>query len=204
VATEQWERDLSDSTRYFKKIVWPEIGDWFGDSPALHPTEGKPGGLSEAFDHIAGVDFWLVDSELGMASIASRVQDGYDRETFTVRHSRESGVDTEHQKRLRQLGDDYHLPTWTVQAYVDPTLEVLQNAAICRTEDLYNYIDAVVTPGDDAWPLIGSDESEQFYPVTWGELDPVLSLYVHRRGRAGLLTRPDNPEDITDWAEGDD
>lgn len=202
MATDTWEDDLATSTRQFKEIVWPEIRGWFGEDPMLHAAEGRDDALYEAFDQISGVDFWLVDCKAGMASIASRVQK-CDETTFTIRHSRSSGVDTEHQKRMRQLHSDYELPTWTVQAYVDPVLEMLRNAAACRTDDLFQYIGAAGRPGDE-WPLIQSDEDEFFYPVEWGELDSEINIRVHNRQRAGLVERPDDPSDITAWGNSDD
>lgn len=194
-----WEDDLAQSTRQFRDIVWPEIRHWFGDDPEIHPVEGRDDGLFQAFDQLAGVDFWLVNQGLGMASIASRVQSDYDYETFTIRHSRESGADTEHQKRMKQLTTDHQLPTWTVQAYVEPVLQVVQNAAACRSESLYQYISQKGEPGDE-WPLIQSNESETFYPVPWSELDGELDLRIQNRSRAGLDVDPENPENIREWA----
>jgi len=201
MAVEEWERDLATSTRQFQEIVWPNIKGWFGEDPELYATENKDDPLLESLDRVSGVDFWLVDGEVGMASIASRVQDQYDETTFTVRYARKSGVDTEHQKRLRQLNQDYHLPTWTVQAYVEPTLRMLQNAAACRTAELFEYVNTTVEPGSDNWPLIRSNEDEHFYAIDWGELDGVATLRVYDRDRAGLRKQPDDPGNIRAWAE---
>lgn len=190
--SDDWERDLSDSRRRFINIVWPEINTWFasGDSDAdieLVPTEGADDYLSTEFDRTAGVDFWVIKSDTGMTSIASRVQT-YDMTTFTVRYERGSGVDTEHQKRVRQYRDrDAHLPTYTIQAYVDATLCVLRNAGIIRTSELYEHILSQRCPISED-ELIGSDESEQFYAVPWSNL-VTRGLYVHDRDRAGLSER---------------
>lgn len=193
------EQDMRVSAGYFETIVWPHISDWFGDEPVLYKTEDHPDMLRTEFDRVSGVDFWVVESGVGMLSIASRVQT-YDKTTFTIRYSRGSGNDTEYQKRMRQLRSDHELPTYTVQAYVDPVLEALRNAAACRTEELYEYISSG-EPGED-WNLIGSDESEVFFPVSWAELDTEVGLTVHNRNRAGLVKKPDNPADITAWGEG--
>lgn len=192
--------DMRESANNFRDIVWPKISHWFGDSAELYRTEDHPDTLRTEFDHVAGVDFWVVQSGAGMLSIASRVQT-YDKTTFTVRYSRSSGNDTEYQKRMRQLENHYELPTYTVQAYVDETLGVLRNAAACPTDQLYQYI-SDGEPGED-WPLIESNEDEIFFPVSWGELDTEVDLSVHNRWRAGLVNRPDNPADITAWG-GDD
>lgn len=178
-----WREDMSTSEANFRQIVWPEISDWFGEDTTLYATEDKSDELRRSFDVTAGVDFWVVESGLGMVSIASRVQT-YDMTTFTVRYSRASGTDTEFQKRVKQLNGDYELPTWTVQAYIDPTLQILRNAAAIKTDELYEYILSQEI-GED-FPLIDSNESEQFFPVEWCELDRNAQLKVHNRERAGL------------------
>lgn len=181
-----WERDLDDSKNHFCDIVWPQIKQWFGADAKLLKTEGRETALAKAFDAVMGVDYWTVDDGRGMAGIASRVQT-YDKTTFTIRYERGSGVDTEHQKRLQQLNDDgLELPTYTLQAYVDPVLELLRNVAVCKTAELYAYIDETVCPGSERHPLIGSDESERFYPIAWTELDEHIDLKIYNRERANI------------------
>lgn len=190
------EKDMQNSANRFKRIVWPQIQEWFGDNPNLIKTEDDEDRLRTAFDRVAGVDFWVVEKNEGMMSIASRVQT-YDKTTFTIRYQRSSGNDTEYQKRIKQLNSDHELPTYTVQAYIDPTLEVLRNAAACKTRSLYEYI-SDGTPGED-WRLIGSDEAELFFPVRWSELDSEAELRVYDRVRAGLDVKPSGQAALSDW-----
>lgn len=192
-----FEDDLSNSTRWFKQIVWPEISDWYVDNSAdLIPAEGSDNKLHDSFDTVAGIDFWVVESDRGMFSIASRVQT-YDKTTFTVRYSRSSGNDTEYQKRVQQLESNHELPTYTVQAYVDPTLEVLRNVASVKTQAFYKYLKRG-TPDKD-WPLIPSNESEMFFPVEWGELDPIMDLKVYDRERANLEHQTPKDSNLKSW-----
>jgi len=193
------DRDMSDSRTRFESIVWPKIKHWFGDSPDLHRTEDTSGPLREDFDIVGGVDYWVVERGEGMLSIASRVQT-YDETTFTIRYSRSTGNDTEYQKRMRQLENDYELPTYTVQAYIDVTLGMLRNAAAIRTKELYKHL-STGEPGED-WPLIQSNESEYFFPIEWDELHPITNLKVYDYNRADLVKKtkqPDNPEQITSY-----
>lgn len=191
------KQDMQVSAGNFERLVWPRISHWFGDDLVLYKTEDHPDTLRTEFDRVSGVDFWAIERGAGMISVASRVQT-YDKTTFTIRYSRGTGNETEYQKRMRQLRSDYELPTYTVQAYIDPTLEVLRNVAACRTDALYEYI-SQGEPGDD-WPLISSNEHEMFFPVSWSELDCETDLLVHDRNRAGLeAPKPDDPTDITAW-----
>lgn len=183
--SEAWRDDMRDSTDHFRDIVWPELRNWFGEEVSLHTTEGRRDELACDMDRIMGVDYWAVQGDAKMVSIASRVQPQYDLTTFTIRYSRSSGVDTEYQKRMVQLKSDAGLPIYTLQAYVDPVLGVLQNAAIVKTEDLYHYIDRAGDPGE-RWNLIQSNESEEFFAVSWGELDSHTDIHIHNRERAGL------------------
>jgi len=192
-----FETDLSNSTRWFKEIVWPEISEWYlYNSADLIPAEGYDNKLHDSFDTVAGIDFWVVESNRGMFSIASRVQT-YDKTTFTVRYSRSSGNDTEYQKRVQQLESNYELPTYTVQAYIDPTLEVLRNVASVRTDEFYEYLKR--GKPDKDWPLIPSNESEMFFPVEWRELDSVMDLNVYDRERANLEHRKPKNENLQSW-----
>jgi hypothetical protein len=200
----QWRDDLATSTRQFQEIVWPQIKDWFGGDPELYPAEGKDDPLYRSFDTDMGADFWLVDNDAGMASIAARVQDQYEYETFTVRYSRSSGAATEHQKRMRQLASSYELPTWTIQAYVEPVLESVQNVAACRTDRLFEYIKSKGEPSVD-WPLKPSNESEMFYAVPWDEIDRTTDLRVYDRDRADTLSGDISPQsNLADWDGGAD
>ena len=182
----KWRSDLEKSNQWFVNIVWPEVSEWFADEDAeLIPIEGVDRELYNLFDTTAGVDFWIVERGEGMVSLASRVQK-LDYTSFTIRYSRGSGAKTEYEKRISQLQSHYELPTYTLQAYIDPTLEVLRNAAMAPTEELYEYIRTAGEPGVD-WPLIPSNENERFFPVFWDELDGVIDLTVHDRDRAGLI-----------------
>lgn len=208
--TERWKDDLGASATGFKNIVWPEIKCWFGDGELI-PVEGVNKDFYELQDQVAGIDFWVVKSDIAMVSIASRVQQSYNFSSFTVRYRRPSGVDTEHQKRKEQVNNGYDYPTYTVQAYVEPTLEVLLNAACVRTDQFYNYIQAKEPeePGTD-WPLIEARKGsphfrpgEEFYPVWWADLNDAenVDLTVYDRDEAGLSRdRPSNPDKITAWS----
>lgn len=187
------EDRIEDSRDNFQELVWPEIAEWFVDDPdaaELIATEGDDHNLCEGFDTIGGVDFWLIDTpENRMMSIASRVQPEHEYASFTIRYRLTSGNDTEHHKRLKQYHDSIaHLPTWTVQAYVDETLGVLQNAATISTDDLYRYIDRCLCPIDEDIVIHRVNEPD-FYPVWWSDLSGISDLRVYNWERADLKNK---------------
>lgn len=204
------EAKMSTSARWFKTAVWPTIRSWFGPSGdvELHTTESQESPVATDLDIVSGIDHWVTDGDRGMTSIASRVQYNphHKHTTFTIRYDRPSGRDTEYQKRIRQLEcEDYVLPTYTVQAYVDTVLERVYNVAAVRTEDLYDLINSG-TIGKD-WPVKpvydrdGQYDGEMFC-VNWHAVDEEADLQVLSRPRAGLTPeRPDDPTSVTAWAK---
>jgi len=169
------EERMAETQRHFRAIVWPEIEHWFtdglSDTRLVNTEEGREA-LSDEFDWHAGVDFWLFGDNWCAQSIASRVQAGYRKDTFTIRYKVPSGGMTEHQKRIKAYRSDHAmLPRWTVQAYIDATLGVLQTAACISTVDLYEYILAEKVPITEE-DLIASDSSDTdfFYTVKWASL----------------------------------
>lgn len=194
---------MSTSARWFREVVWDEIRHWFGDDVRLHATEGQDSPVANDFDTLAGVDYWMTVDDHGMISLASRVQ-YVNYTTFTIRFERPTGAETEYQKRCRQYdNDDYELPTWTVQAYIDTALGVVRNAAAVRTRELYDVILAG-EPGDD-WPIIPVTDEQgnpdgKMLAVDWETVDNDCEMFVKRRSRADLQTpTPDDPNDITAW-----
>jgi len=183
------EERIENSRNAFESVVWPEIMDWFVDDEEdaqLLPTEGEGGLLSTKFDTAGGVDYWVVESPARMFSIASRVQPQYEFPTFTVRYKLSTGNNTEHQKRVLQYRDNQaHLPTWTVQAYVEPTLGVLQNAACVSTADLYKYIINRRCPISED-ELMSSDGDEWFYPVWWSKLLGCTDIKIYNESRVDM------------------
>jgi len=196
------DRRIENTRNNFERFVWPEVRDLLAPNSQyvdLIPTEGVDDNLRNAFDTISGVDFWAVKSGNEMVSIASRVQPGHEFPTFTVRYELESGNDTEHQKRMKQYHSKLsHLPTYTVQAYIDPTIEALQNFAFVETKQLYDYISRELCP-------IGKDEvverrgEANFYAVEWSELVGCTDIVIYDKGRADIDSNISKDASLTDW-----
>lgn len=167
--TENWLVDLNASARKFVDVVWPKIqSPWF-DGGEIAPVEAvSEEDFADQLDQLAGIDYWVVKSDEGMRGIASRVQDFRDMSTFTVRYERESGVDTEYQKRKQALENDYLRPYWTIQAYV--WNGKLDNAAIARTDDLIRYINRGELGSHYGTNGTRARGAAKFYHVHWEDL----------------------------------
>lgn len=144
----EWQRDLSDSTFDFQRVVWPKIQLWCG-ADRLVPVESTAAtGLAKHLDTLGGIDFFLVNDG-GMRGLSARVQwddgrRGFPYRTFTVRKVRDSGADTEYAKRLRAMDQKAGqiAPYLTCQAYVElPRRQGnLCAVAMARSDDVMKMI----------------------------------------------------------------
>lgn len=147
----EWKRDLRWSSRAFVECVWPCICEACGGG-VIKPVEVLDDStVAKDLDVLAGVDVWYTQRGEGCFGIASRVQepasDGrYSSDTFTIRVGRESGVETEYQKRLKAIRDGrWILPTIMSHAYVENAksgtdMRVVA-AAIAWTKDVYAFME---------------------------------------------------------------
>lgn len=77
--------------------------------------------ITRYLDMLAGIDLWLIEEKKGMTGLGSRIQWGaFPYNSFTVRETRHTGVETELTKRLRAIhsGGRYLYPYWSCQAYI--------------------------------------------------------------------------------------
>ena len=147
-----WNVDLSDSVEALEKIkhdVLPKLV-----SGKIHSIEKSQKDIMIKFgkeidtqnpilkllDIKSGIDYIREDSN-GLQGIASRVQWGEKAwNSFTIRHERHTGAETEYQKRLKQIRNGYFYPAFTLQAYFDNrTDNNLLSVAVIRTTDLYKF-----------------------------------------------------------------
>jgi hypothetical protein len=105
--------------------------------------------FAKCFDQHAGIDAWQLKTDRGLRGIASRVQwDDQRRDfpycTFTVRHARDSGAETEYTKRLRALREKggWLFPYLAVQAFFTQPKRAgeILTCAVAKTEDVIDMI----------------------------------------------------------------
>ena len=134
---------LSQSASDFVNIVWPAVKDLpLIGGGQLQPVEASSDAeFAKTLDMLAGIDAWQVlSSPAAMRGLASRIQWGQARNSFTVRIALPSGAETEYHKRIRALDQPelgFLYPHLTVQAYLDQAGGALRSAAVVRTADLF-------------------------------------------------------------------
>ena len=149
-------QQISDSARDFYNIVWPNISQIaFVGGGQLRLVEAVADkDFKDELDLLAGIDAWQVQyAPSAIRGIASRVQWGEARRTFTIRTRSVGGGETEFEKRIRAIEnvDNGHLfPHLTIQAYLDNkggnficaaairTIDLMSCAAFLKTHMKYN------------------------------------------------------------------
>lgn len=181
------ETDLSDSARSFQSVVAPIVSDWIGGE--LVSNEGvMDSETADRLDRESGIDVWKFEQGEGTVAVASRIQFGEnaidDREdapwnTFTVRYERSSGVDTEYQKRKRDLRRPENLlPYYTVQAYLTEPEGEIFSIGMIDTESLIRFIEENLEGNENERNRVGygtqkapepeiPDRWAKFYWVKW-------------------------------------
>lgn len=137
-------RDMTRSQSSFHDLVWPCIGPHIGGGRVISMENSGDNELRSLFDITSGIDAWQILTDGGMYGIASRVQPiGKDWSTFTVRHSRDSGVKTEWEKlRAAVYAKDSRVyPKWFIQAYTSKDHTTLLSCAAVMTAELVCHID---------------------------------------------------------------
>ena len=167
---------LSDSATDFLNVVWPRIAmlEMVGGGQ-LQPVEAvAENKFKDQLDLLAGIDAWqILASPSAIRGLASRVQWGLPRRTFTIRTRSKGGGETELDKRARAIAnrDQGHLfPHFTVQAYLDERRGKLRCAAVTRTVDLFSvacFLRENMKGNRDLYGYWDNDDGSQFMYIAW-------------------------------------
>jgi hypothetical protein len=139
------ERDQAWAREAFKRLVWPGIAPLIGGGEFISSEEPQAAPMLQSLDRDSGIDGFQKLPEGGYRSVAHRVQK-VDRsfDTFTLRERRQSGEETEVQKRVRALEDEWGKtrPDLQIQGYVSKDISRALTAAAVRGDDLWSYVTA--------------------------------------------------------------
>ena len=175
MASTHYAEDLRVSASLLQD-AW-SITSGFVGGGSLVPIETREDATAQTLDRDIGIDAFHV---LGgqVRGIASRFQFGDSAirrvtgrpwDTFTVRYDRVNGARTEYEKRLEQLrGIDSgaFYPFFWVQGYAAAATGEILSLAVCRTEDLIEYIEQGIEGRD--W-TIQTVNNARFIAVKWDQ-----------------------------------
>lgn len=132
--------DMRTSMDYLAKAA-PIIKQLLNGGDIL-PVEGSDDEVCKMLDLTCGIDYFHVYKSGLTWGIASRMQ--YECEkgwnTFTVRMKRESGAQTEYEKRKTAIEHGGEYPYLTMQGYFDKSSELI-SLAIAKTIDVMRCVD---------------------------------------------------------------
>lgn len=170
---------LSDSASDFLNIVWPSISELpIVGGGQLQPVEAvAEKDFKDQLDLLAGIDAWQIQSNpSAIRGLASRVQWGEPRKTFTIRTRSKGGGETELEKRARAIAnrDNGHLyPHLTVQAYLDERRGNLLCAAVIKTTDLIaraSFLKMNMKYNGNWFGYVDNNDGSQFMYIAWEDL----------------------------------
>lgn len=154
-----FEQDLKKSIENMKKIK-PYVEELLNCK--ILQVEGINEEVAKVVDRATGIDY-LCLYKYGVVGLASRIQEGNNWATFTVRAERYNGTVTEFEKRTKALEDGYMMPLYTMQAYItDKEISI----GVCKTEELYKYVKSGRCERR-------STSNADFYVVRWGEIQTI-------------------------------
>lgn len=160
----QVQSDMDWSSVLFTDQVWPVIKKHVGGGELMR-MEGRPDiELAQKLDILSGIDGWHIHQR-GMRGIASRVQQGFAYNTFTIRTSRDNGAETEYAKRVEAISSDggWIFPHLTVQAYVKTKNGPILSVGIAKTADIIEFI-------EKGLHKMRRTSNAEFAVCCWGEM----------------------------------
>lgn len=162
----RWLSDLSASVSDFERAVKPQLMKVL-DADKIESIESHTSKeMKNILDENAGIDLWVVHKDGTIRGLASRVQWGHNFKTFTIRKSRETGAETEYEKRKRSIDNDALYPHYTCHSYFDTKEGDLLGFAVCKTVDLFDAI-------DNGYFRVNRTTNADFYIIKWDDVDTI-------------------------------
>lgn len=156
---------------------------------------------SRLLDLDVGADYILISKHTSGVSVislmASRIQQNFKFDTFTIRYERRSGTLTEYIKRKIAISEDYCFPQLTLQAYIT-NHGTVRNACLIKTRSLYSAIErgletgSLIVRGTPA----GENWSQRFIAVPFNEIpskriifNQECAIELDENGKSNLICR---------------
>ncbi|MBQ3451793.1 MAG: hypothetical protein IJG32_05985 [Selenomonadaceae bacterium] len=168
-----FKQDQEKSLRGFEKFIVPVLKTAFG-AEAVYSTERHNNNFETQLDCDFGIDALIVVDGT-IYPVASRVQNGTNYESFSVRRSRPSGATTEFDKLSQAWRIQAPMPTYTVQGFIDKDGQIAV-VGIAETIELLKYIGK----HRDQWRP--TKDGETFYYIPFAELENVKIYRVDENG----------------------
>jgi hypothetical protein len=161
-----------------------------GSEFRLLPVEGDENEICTMLDKTCGIDYfleWTYKNLSTVYGVGCRVQwVDAPREkiwnTFTIRAQRDSGAETEFEKRVRAIKNKGQYPHLTLHIYMNKNTDEVESFAIARTEDIVAYIQSQRQEVQDRHTGSKQIGQAKFMAVDWQLFKPhTKNLYIYER-----------------------
>ncbi len=177
----QYDNDFAVANVFAEKLI-EIVNPLLKEGCNIIHTEIMNETISNLLDKYSGIDGVLL-SKKDLAGVALRIQKHSDINwgTFTIRHSRHTGVETEYSKRKRQMynGHPSFYPHYTCQAYFGKENNLL-GGAFCKTKDLFDVIvekEPLSTSKEkDVYIQYNKDDGNTFIVVPFELVKPIVII----------------------------
>jgi hypothetical protein len=179
----KWEEDFEWSARAFKQMIWPEIKEHLGGGELMSVEQIQDSPFARLFDILAGFDAVQTTPDGRVRGISSRIQRRPDHavirsedkywhpyNTFTLRKSRESGAETEIEKRIRAINGESLYPAITVQSYLETKEGPWLTIGVIETRLLFDFIADSANARNLRIEQVTRDGAARFVVVPWWAL----------------------------------
>lgn len=171
--TDTWLNDLKKSS-YVAKQALPIIREALCDCGlSILQVEGKDEEICKILDTTCGIDYFILKSDKQMFGVAWRcqwVEPGREYNSFTIRKSRDSGTQTEYEKRKLAIENDSIYPQYVVQAFANINTNEIISLAITTTKDELAFLDNPVTYKEERHTRSDKIGQASFYVLYWVDI----------------------------------
>lgn len=170
---QQWLQDLKKSTVVAKQAL-PIFRMIFND-PELQimQVEEKDEEICKMLDRSCGIDYFFLKSNKQTYGVSWRcqwVEPGKEYNSFTIRKSRDSGTETEYEKRKKALELESVYPYYVTQAFVNKYTNEIISLAVTTTKDELDYLDNPNTFHDVRHTGADQVGQAEFYVLYWVDM----------------------------------
>lgn len=166
----QWVTDMKKSTVIARQAL-PIFKMIFDDKDLqILQVEEKNEEVCRMLDRLCGIDYFLLKSNRQTYGVAWRcqwVEPGKEYNSFTIRKSRDSGIETEYEKRKKAIAQESIYPYYVAQAFVNKYTNEIISLAVTTTKDELEYLDNPNTLHEVRHTGADQIGQAEFYVIYW-------------------------------------
>ena len=181
---DNWQESMEKSSAVIQQAM-PVFREMLNDSNLkILQVEKTDNEVWKHLDTGCGIDYLSIRSNgitRGIAWRAQWVDAGKEYNSFTVRRSRETGTETEFEKRKKAIEKKGIYPHYAAQAFIDKKTGEILSLALSTTNDILKFIE---TETKVSIRKTGAEQNGQadFYVIYWTDMKAYgYNILVYRK-----------------------